>query len=1138
MAGPIDPRLLRRARATRGYLVAGVAVGSATAILTLGQAWLLSRSVADVFATGSLATLGWAVTGLAAVFGGKALLAWAGEWLAQRTAAAVKSQLRRDIMAARLARPLQETSSGGLITLVTQGLDGLDGYFSKYLPQLLLAVTVPLVVGLAILRADLLSAVVVAVTLPLIPLFMALVGWTTEAVTRKRWTVQTRLANHFADLIAGLPTLQVFGRAKAQAEGLSRTEAQHRSETMRTLRVSFLSALVLELLATLSVAIIAVTIGFRVVFGELDLTTALFVLILAPEAYLPVRQVGVHYHDAADGLAAVEQAFAVIDGPAEAAPVPAADGTGEAANGEAPAAGPVPLLSVRGLTHTYPGAAAPAVAPVSFDLSAGEVVALAGASGGGKTTLLNAVMGFLSPTGGRILADGLPITDVAAWRRRVAWVGQAPGLVSGTVADNVALGSLDASPDEIADALARAGAGALPPSQPVGDDAEGVSAGERRRIAVARALLRVRRGGISLLVLDEPTAGLDSDTEADLLRSLRELAVGVLVVSHRAAVLATADRVVLIGEDEPEAVTPTLRQAQGSSLAELATPTLRQAQGSSTAQPDLVTLRQAQGASEAEPPTFRQAHAPSIPATGQRALLRRLFAAVPDARRRLVAAVLLAFAATGASVALMGVSAWLLSRAAEHPPVLYLQAAAVAVRFFGISRGGFRYTERLVGHDVALRLQSALRLETYRRLARTTLLGRRRGDLLARVIADVEAIQDLVVRVWIPFAASAGVLVVTAAILAWFSPGAAAVLLASTIVAGIAVPWLAQRASARADAAALPLRGRLADSVRELTRTAPDLLAYGADGASLAAFERVDADLRRLSAHSAWVRGVGSAAQVLAAGTAVIGALVIGAGQVHDGRLAAVMLAVLVLTPLALHEALATLIAAAQTRTRARAALGRVTELLDAEPVGAGDRPSVGDAVADPRLALDGLAVGWPGGDVVLSGLDLTVAAGERVALVGPSGIGKTTVAATVLGFIPARAGTVEVQGRIGYLAQDAHIFTTSIAENVRIGNRDATPSDVAGALARAGLGLDPDRIVGEAGDTLSGGEARRVALSRLLVGDFQVLLLDEPTEHLDPTTATALIDDIWATTLDSPVLVITHDPGLVARCDRVVSLG
>ena len=354
----------------------------------------------------------------------------------------MKSQLRRDVMAARIDRPLDATSSSTLVTLITQGLDGLDGYFSKYLPQLLLAVTVPLIVGVAILSADLTSAIILALTLPLIPVFMALVGWTTEAVTKRRWAVQTRLANHFADLIAGLPTLQVFGRAKAQAKGLLASEARHRSETMATLRVSFLSALVLELLATLSVALIAVTIGFRVVFGDLDLATALFVLILAPEVYLPVRQVGVHYHDAADGLAAVEQAFAVIDPPAAH---DHADGpTLRQVVHVAPAAAGAMSTSGRNVGDGGPLAGRPRASPTPIRgrtglrshpprsrCAPGEIVALTGPSGVGKTTLLNAVMGFLAPTGGQVTSRGEPIGRLPHWRDHLAYVGQEPGLLSG-----------------------------------------------------------------------------------------------------------------------------------------------------------------------------------------------------------------------------------------------------------------------------------------------------------------------------------------------------------------------------------------------------------------------------------------------------------------------------------------------------------------------------------------------------------------------------------------------------------------------------------------------------------------------------------------------------------------------------------
>jgi ABC-type transport system involved in cytochrome bd biosynthesis fused ATPase/permease subunit len=246
----------------------------------------------------------------------------------------------------------------------------------------------------------------------------------------------------------------------------------------------------------------------------------------------------------------------------------------------------------------------------------------------------------------------------------------------------------------------------------------------------------------------------------------------------------------------------------------------------------------------------------------------------------------------------------------------------------------------------------------------------------------------------------------------------------------------------------------------------------------------------------------------------------------------------LVLTPLALHEALSTLVQAAQTNTRAKTALARVEAVLDTAPIGCGDLPAQADPVADPGVSLHGLKAGWPGQQPVVEGLDLELAGGERVALVGPSGVGKTTVAATVLGLIPAMGGESSVRGRVGYLAQDAHIFTTTIAENVKIGNRDATEADVSAALDRAGLDLPANRLVGETGAQLSGGEARRVALARLLVGDYQVLILDEPTEHLDTLTATALMDDIWSTTADSAVLVITHDPTVIARCDREVRLG
>ncbi|TBT85085.1 thiol reductant ABC exporter subunit CydC [Propioniciclava sinopodophylli] len=518
-------------------------------------------------------------------------------------------------------------------------------------------------------------------------------------------------------------------------------------------------------------------------------------------------------------------------------------------------------------------------------------------------------------------------------------------------------------------------------------------------------------------------------------------------------------------------------------------------------------------------------------------LVARLLRAAPGGWARIALAVLLAACASFSSVALMGVSAWLLSRAAEHPPVMYLTAAAVLVRAFGISRGVFRYLERLVGHDIGLRLQSALRLDTYSTLARTTLLGRRRGDLLTRVVADVDAVLDLVVRVLLPFLSGLFVILATTVVIGVFSWPAAFALLLSAVLAGGVAPWLAARLSARADAASVPARGELANVVHELARTAPDLVAYEADGAALDRLAEADAKLAAIDARAAWTRGLATAVQALAAGVAVVAGLWFGTQAVRAGTLDHTMLAVLTLVPLALHEVFNDFTKAAQTWTRARVALDRVREVLSTNAVGSGDLPA-SDPVAVPRLAVRDLTIGWPGAAPLASGLDFTVGPGERVALVGPSGVGKTTLAATVLGLIPPVAGRVEVEGRVGYLAQDTHVFSTTVSENVRIGNRAATEDDVADALAQVRLDVDPGRLVGELGTALSGGEQRRLGLSRLVVGDAQVLVLDEPSEHLDPGTADALLDDVWAQASDKPLLVITHDPGVVSRCDRVVQLG
>lgn len=1203
MAGPLDPRLVKRATATRGFLVAVALVGVATAFLVLAQARLISDAVAHVFDThntdGVLAACGL----LMAVFVARAGLNWLNQWLAHRASAAVKSQLRTDVMTARLARPTDaSTPTGTLITLVTQGLDSLDGYFSKYLPQLMMAVGVPLVVGVAILTQDLESTIIIAITVPLIPLFMALIGMATQKQVDRRFAVETRLANHFADLVAGLPTLQVFGRARAQLVGLRRTEAAHRTETMKTLRLAFLSSFVLELLSTLSVALVAVSMGFRVVAGHFDLRTSLFVLILTPEVYLPIRQVGVHFHDSADGTAAADKAFELIEA-AEATHI----------GGDAPAPDPAAAtIGFNDLSVEYPGTDHPALAGFTCRIDPGEVVVLRGASGGGKSTALSVLMGFQPAASGQVRVGNVDLADIdmTAWRRHIAYVSQDPGMINGTIADNVRLGHPEARDAQLRDALDRAGGRSLALDHVVADEGEGLSSGERRRVALARALLRIELGGARLLVLDEPTAGLDQSTEAIAIRAVRASAASALVVSHRPAVIAMADRVV-------DVVAPAAKQTDGSDQRQ---DDSREAGSDATGSPRAAAAAvHALSATDREPSVDQRtegssgerapggpvpdATAPIEPATklskreartrrrtwstesgdsadfllgedqypssvlphvaearpdrpasvkgleaesapGQTgALVRQLIRGIPHGTRRLVTSIILAVCATGSSVGLMALSGWLLSRAAEHPPVLYLLAASVGVRFFGIGRGVFRYAERLVGHDLALRMEGSLRETVYAKLARTTLLGRHQGDLLVRVTADVDAVMDVVVRIVVPFVSSVLVIGLTSVLIAFFSPGAAVIVLLTSLIAGIGLPWLGQRLSRRADEAAVPLRGALADEVRQLARCAPDLVAFGADGAQLERMRATDIRLRDAEARDAWTRGIASAGQMLSSGLAVVGGLLVGGPSVAGGQLLGRDLAILVLTPLALHESLSDLTTAAQTMTRARAALRRVIALLREPPVGKGDRTvpgttgapqesgAIGGGASPTELVLSNLAAGWPGHGAVIKGVNLRVGPGERVAVTGASGVGKTTLAATVMGLIDPIAGTVQAPAAIGYLAQDAHIFATSVAENVRIGDKDATDAQVSQALSKAGLAtMDPARVVGEEGATLSGGEARRIAMARILVGgrNDQLVILDEPTEHLDSETAEALMDDVWSAVDKAAVVVITHDPELM----------
>nr|WP_202477760.1 thiol reductant ABC exporter subunit CydD [Streptomyces sp. SID5470] len=1117
--------MLRYARATRLFLVAVVGLGGLGALLLIAQAMLIAEIVVGAFQHGlAVSELRTPLLLLAAVAVGRGLVSWLTELAAHRASAAVKSELRGRLLERATALGpgwLSGQRTGSLVALATRGVDALDDYFSRYLPQLGLAVVVPVAVLARIVTEDWVSAAIIVGTLPLIPVFMVLIGWATQSRMDRQWQLLSRLSGHFLDVVAGLPTLKVFGRAKAQAESIRRITGEYRQATMRTLRIAFISSFALELLATLSVALVAVTIGMRLVHGEMHLYDGLVILILAPEAYLPLRQVGAQYHAAAEGLAAAEEIFTVLE-----TPVPAS-GTAAVSAG---------ALAFEGVTVRYPGRSGDAVTDVSFEVAPGETVALVGPSGAGKSTLLNVLLGFVRPTGGRVRIGGADLTevDLQEWRSHVAWVPQRPQLFAGTIAENVRLARPDADDSAVRRALGDAGAlefvDALPlgADTGLGEDGAGLSAGQRQRLSLARAFLADR----PVLLLDEPTAALDGATEAEVVAAVRRLADGrtVLLVVHRPALLGVADRVVRLAEPAaPAPVDSTARTSTARTVEE--------------------------GGPVSVAPVMSEAP------TRAGGALARVRAMSGPRRGRLALALLLGSLALGSAVGLMATSGWLISRASQQPPVLYLMVAVTATRAFGIGRAVFRYAERLVSHDAVLRMLADTRVAVYRRLEQLAPAGlrtARRGDLLSRLVSDVDALQDYWLRWLLPAGAAVLVSAASVGFTAWLLPAAGAALAAGLLAAGVGVPLITGAVARRAERRLAPARGALSTRVTDLLTGTAELTVAGALPARTAEARRADGVLTRIASRAATATALGDGLTALICGLTVTATALVGAQAVASGRLGGVAMAVVVLTPLAAFEAVLGLPLAVQYRQRVRRSAERVHEVLDApEPVREPEHARQAPASPFP-VVLRGLTTRHEGQDGdALAGLDLTLAQGRRIAVVGASGSGKTTLAQVLLRFLDAGTGTYtlggvdahglrgdDVRRLVGLCAQDAHLFDSSVRENLLLAKKDAAEKELRDALRRARLldwaeslpdGLDT--LVGEHGAWLSGGQRQRLALARALLADFPVLVLDEPAEHLDLPTADALTADLLAATEGRATLLITHRLAGLESVDEVVVL-
>jgi len=1035
----------------------------------------------------------------------RAAASWATQVFATRAALGAKSALRLSLV----DRVLDGTPGkvGSITSIGSVGLDELDNYYRNVLPAVVGAAVVPLLVGLRILSADWVSALIVVLTVPLVPLFMALVGMHTQERADAASTTLSRLSDHLVELARGLPVLVGLGRVDEQSAALRRVSHEHRVTTMHTLRSAFLSSLVLELIATISVAIVAVFVGVRLVHGDMTLVLGMVALVLAPECFAPFRDLGAAFHSSQDGLAAQRRARAIIDAPRVASIV--RPGLSLRASS----------LRIDGLTVRYDGRTADAVSDVSFEVRAGATTALEGPSGSGKSTILRVLAGDITASvTGRVTGIDPSL---------VAWVPQHPHTVGATVSAELALYGVDVA--VVLSALSLDHVADVDPGQ--------LSPGELRRLAVARGLLRVSEGA-TLLLLDEPTAHLDAHSASLVEAALRSLQgrVTMVIASHEASVAALADHRVLLGATslraavEPEPVVEPVETR--SSEVETSTPSLVE-------------------------PTSLVELVETTPSEAEASPLRELLTYLRPTAWRFAAATLLGTASALFAIALTATSGWLIVRASEQPPIMYLLVAIVGVRFFGLGRSVLRYCERLLTHDAVLGSLTELRMRLWTGLAARGVASRglaRGGVALDFLVASADRVRDLVPRVLLPIVvgllSAAGV---TIAVAALYSPALTVLAwcLAVCLVVAPIVALLADRSAARGQAL---VRSTVLRRFAAVIAAAGELRANGVARAAHADLAALDAAAGSHARRTSNALGLGGALTLLACCSATGFMLAVTAGApIEPG-----IVAVLVLLPIAMAEPMLALVDAVQQLPALRAALRRVSTITELpEPVSSGVIP----VSQIDTLSLDGLSAGWPGASPAFVDVSATVSRREWLVVEGPSGSGKSTLLATLLGYLAPTSGAVLVndlptqsldlssmRSRIAWCPQEGHLFDSTLRANLLLARaHDDKPSDLEldSVLRSVGLGdllsslpLGLDTRIGSEGASLSGGQRQRVAVARTLLARADVVLLDEPTAHLDAAAAADLMDDLRAALADRLVIMVTHHATDTLPTDHRLRLG
>ena len=1128
----------------------------------VGQAWFFGTLINNfIFSENTLHDERYTIIYLGIAIIVRLLAHYVQESVANRLGSAVKATFRKRALAHMFKLGVQHKERhGDVIYMLTDGLEQVDAYVARYIPQILYAIMIPLIMGIAIVDTLPIIGIILIVTVPLIPFFMILIGKQADRLNKEQWERMSFLSGHFLDVLQGITTLKLFGRAKDQIKVIGRLSEEFKDSTLRVLRVAFLSALVLELVSTISTALIAVYLGLTLLDGEIPFFSAFFILLLAPEFYTPFRQLGAAFHTGMAGKTSILK-YEEFMNRQPSLPV----------GGKSKLQGPIQAIEIKDLTFTYEDSEN-GVQHISLEAKRNSPIMLVGESGAGKSTIAHIIGGFLTAPKGAVTIDGLDVCDIDIdwWRQQITYVSQHPHIMKGTLRDVLSFG-MNVSDEEIIaackevqllDVINRQQEGL---DTVIGEGGLGLSGGERQRVALARAFLR--KGQV--LILDEVTAHLDVKTEAIISSAIQRLMENkiVIIIGHRLQTMHWASTLYVLKQgriiqqgsyEELIAVDGYFKDLVTSGLGEFSSTIEEQLQtGKSFDIQDRDDLDYSIPVDKKGAYVYGNDTHTSEVSTSNMGLQgwRLLFSVLSPAKWSLVLALIFTFLTVFMNVGLLTVSAWLLASAALQPGLTYLSLAIVGVRFFGVSRAVCRYFERYTSHRMAFQGLYGLRVWFYAHLeplAPAILKRFGAGDMLGRIMGDIEVLQFFYLRTLIPPVAAIALTVLVAYGVSTIDSTLVTPIVLSSLVLGLVLPLVVYAHNKQSLTEIGPQQGEYKSLLSDTMDSLEDVISYGNEDL---VYHRIQHMMHIVDTNKGVIeRGMNLGNTLFLGGVQITVVIVaILAANALTGAWASVMVAVAAIGTQAWFEALQPMIAAVHHGAESKVATSRLMALAN-EPMPVVDPKAPKPFNANRDITFTDVSFGYNQDRCIYEHLRLGIKQGQSVAIVGASGSGKTTLF-NMLERLYDYGGSIHVgdvelkdisidtwRNALGTITQDTYIFHASFEDNIRLARPDASATDLERAIDRASLRSVVDRlpvglntIVGSGGHGLSGGERQRVALARLFLRNPQIVLLDEPLEGLDQVTRKALHRDLMEYVKDKTCLYITHQLEGLEQMDRIL---